>query len=213
MQANADFAPLLLRLLQCGSWALKRPLSPRRQAGGRATGAAWRRLLAPLLCFLSTCRISADNFLSVFRSSLRRAARRAAPLLFVSLGCCFFFFFLVHAFRFLSCRCDSSSALLPLARAASHAAQTPELPRAAAFTRAWNAKRNVTIQVTENVCDQAPLPLLPPPLPRPLSFLGFSAYRKLFQSVSDFLSTPAQRLRTDQPPTFCPYILSEDLVV
>lgn len=92
MQANADFAPLLLRLLQCGSWALKRPLSPRRQAGGRATGAAWRRLLAPLLCFLSTCRISADNFLSVFRSSLRRAARRAAPLLFVSLGCCFFFF-------------------------------------------------------------------------------------------------------------------------
>lgn len=91
MQANADFAPLLLRLLQCGSWALKRPLSPRRQAGGRATGAAWRRLLAPLLCFLSTCRISADNFLSVFRSSLR-LPRRFCLFLWVVV-----FFFLPRA--------------------------------------------------------------------------------------------------------------------
>lgn len=192
MQANADFAQLLLRLLQCGTWALQRPLSPPRQ--GKASGAAWRRLSAPLLCFLSTCRTSADNFLRYSLPSPRHAARPTAPLLFVS---SLSFFFPPSCTRSASSRAAATPLqLLPLARAASHAAQTPELPRAAAFTRAWTAKRNVTIQVTENAASASSL-----------------LYGKLFQSVSDSLSAPARRLRTDQPPVFCPDILSEELVV
>ena len=70
--------------------------------------------------------------------------------------------------------------------------------------RAWNARRNVTIQGTARVRDEAPPP------PRPRSFRGFG---KLFQPVSGCLSAPAQRRRPDQPPEPCPDILNEEPLV
>lgn len=184
MRADADLAPRLLRLLQCGTSALQRPLGPGQHAGGGASGAAERRLRLrsgasdqPVESAPTTsCRSSAAG-----RSGAPRVSR-AATVSF-SVFCLFvvcLFSFLVHAVRLLSCRCDSSSA--PLARAGSHAARTPELPHAAAFARAWNAERNVTIQVTTKAREAAPLPpLLLPPRPRSSRGLsGIGNYFSLF---------------------------------
>lgn len=80
----------------------------------------------------ATCGTSADNFLPVLR---RSPLRSAPPRLFAS-SCP-----RARVPLSLSCRSDSSSALAPLARAASPAR----------FTRSSRAKRNAAVQVTASV--------------------------------------------------------------
>lgn len=156
-----------------------------RAAGSEFSGSEAPPLLA------ATCGTSADNFLSVFRRSPLRCAEQRRVCLPLS--------FLARASRFLS-----RAAPTPLQR--SRRWHEPPAPRGGGVhTQLEGEAERGGPGDRERGCRVR--------VPSPRSWRRLSVYRKLFRSASDFLSTPAKRHRTDQPPGLDPDILNEDLVV